>query len=337
MLHRGRGAEEGRRRGRAVEALLEAHVLGPQRAVLGGALDEHREVVGVEGLDDVVVGPVLHGLDRGLDRGVGGHEHDGQLRVGGGEPRLQLEPVHARHLDVEEGHVVAARADEPQRLLAALGHVDLVPVLAEPGAERVAHDRLVVHDQDPQRAGGDAGRRAHGLVSREVRLALGRGRGLGLPRRQVDGERGAAARLGLRRRSVPWWRVDDAVDDGEAEPDALARLLGREERLEDAVEVLLRDAPAGVGDHEPHAVAVAAPPRSRRARRPASPRARSWRGPGSPAGPAPRRRRPSAGPASTRASSVTLEHLGLVLEQHAAALDDRARGPPRRSARRTGG
>ena len=28
--------------------------------------------------------------------------------------------------------------------------VDLVPVLAEPGAERVAHDRLVVDDQDPQ-------------------------------------------------------------------------------------------------------------------------------------------------------------------------------------------
>ena len=60
-LHgRGASAAETPTSGEAPAALsrllLEPHVLGLQRAVLGGAPDEVRELVGVEGLDDVVVG-----------------------------------------------------------------------------------------------------------------------------------------------------------------------------------------------------------------------------------------------------------------------------------------
>src|SRR6185503_802782 len=43
---------------------------------------------------------------------------------------------------------------------------------------------------------------------------------------------------------------DDAVADREAEAGALAHRLGREERVEDLVEVLRRDAAAVVGDGE---------------------------------------------------------------------------------------
>src|SRR5205085_11485639 len=49
--------------------------------------------------------------------------------------------------------------------------------------------------------------------------------------------------------------LDDAVDGGEAEPGAGADLLGREERLEDAHEILLRDAESGIGDLDEDVVA----------------------------------------------------------------------------------
>ena len=51
--------------------------------------------------------------------------------------------------------------------------------------------------------------------------------------------------------------LDDAVRDGEAEAGALADLLGREEGVEQLVEVLGRDADAGVGDRDLDLVVVA--------------------------------------------------------------------------------
>ncbi len=142
---------------------LEAQVLGAQRAVLAGAFDQHRQLVRVEGLDQVVVGPGLHGAHGRVDRGVGGHDHDRQVRVGGLQASLQVEPVHAGHLDVEEGDVVGAAGRQVQRLAGVLGHVDLVAVLPEPAAQGLAHDGLVVDHQQAQggRAAGGLARRGH--------------------------------------------------------------------------------------------------------------------------------------------------------------------------------
>ena len=49
--------------------------------------------------------------------------------------------------------------------------------------------------------------------------------------------------------------LDDAVHGRQAEPGAGAELLGREERLEDAFEVFLRDADPGIGDLDQHVIA----------------------------------------------------------------------------------
>ena len=88
---------------------------------------------------------------------------------------------------------------------------------------------------------------------------------------------------------------DDAVDDGQAEPGALAE--GAAERLEDRVDVLGRDADAFVFDAQDGRASAAARPRAARSERSApplaSPAGRWSRGSRRSAGPAPRRLRPS--------------------------------------------
>src|SRR5690349_19145529 len=94
----------------------------------------------------------------------------------------------------------------------------------------------------PAPAPSDAGERSGGV-----------GRRLG--QRQVDLEpRVAGPGLDLDVAAVAL--DDDAVRDVQAEPRALAHRLGREERLEDPLEVLLRDAGAGVADLDQDVAAV---------------------------------------------------------------------------------
>jgi hypothetical protein len=71
--------------------------------------------------------------------------------------------------------------------------------------------------------------------------------------RQEDPERGALADFAVDIDEAAGL-LDDAVDGGEAEAGALADFLGREERLEDLVADLGRDAGTGVGDVDPHVV-----------------------------------------------------------------------------------
>ena len=56
------------------------------------ALHEVRELVGIEGLDDVVIGAALEGLDRRLHGRVGRHDDDGDIGRALREAGLQLEP-----------------------------------------------------------------------------------------------------------------------------------------------------------------------------------------------------------------------------------------------------
>src|ERR1700722_7283040 len=66
----------------------------------------------------------------------------------------------------------------------------------------------------------------------------------------MDDERGAAARF-ADHGDVPTALLDDAVDDGQPEPGALALLFGGEERLEQLRARLRVDTRAGVADAQP--------------------------------------------------------------------------------------
>src|SRR4029077_3213530 len=77
--------------------------------------------------------------------------------------------------------------------------------------------------------------------------------------RQHEAEAGALVDFALHL-DLSAVRGDDAMADGEPERGALAHGLGGEERAEDLVQVLARDAYAGVGHGEGHRIA-AFPPR----------------------------------------------------------------------------
>jgi hypothetical protein len=126
------------------------------------ALDQVAQFVGVDGLRDVVEGALLQRAHGRFHRRERGDHDDGDVRVDAMDVFLQLHAVHAGHLDVEQRHVDALVLQRPQRFGRVAHGADLVPVLAEPVQERIAHGELVVDDENA------SGWRSHGWISPET-------------------------------------------------------------------------------------------------------------------------------------------------------------------------
>ncbi len=140
---------------------------------------------------------------------------------------------------------------ELEGLFAAGRLDDLVAAGAQQLGGDSAHGVLVLHEQDPARA-GEVSR--HRPFRRRRRWGFGH-RGAGDVHRQEDAEGRALAHLGVHR--DPAVRLlDDAVDRGQAEARPLAHRLGGEEGVEDLVDHAGLDAGAVVGDLDQGLVAV---------------------------------------------------------------------------------
>jgi hypothetical protein len=120
-----------------------------QRAGLERALDHHRDLVDVERLGQVVVGAGLDRRHRDLLAAVGGEQDHRQARVARGDRRDQLEPAHARHLQI--GHHHRGVVELRQRGGARRRGQHAVPALGQHLAQRVQHAGLVVDEQHRRR------------------------------------------------------------------------------------------------------------------------------------------------------------------------------------------
>ena len=127
----------------------------PQRAVLGHqaplrerVAEDDQHFVVLERLGDVVEGAALHRRDRVLHRRERGDHQHRQVVV----DLLQLvergDPVHPRHHHVDDRRVERHRAREVEPLPRAGSKADVVPLAGEQRVENLAHDLLVVDDQD---------------------------------------------------------------------------------------------------------------------------------------------------------------------------------------------
>src|SRR6185437_12047309 len=133
-----------------------------------------------------------------------------------------------------------AGGDDLERRLAALRLDHLVALVAERARAEQPHGILVLDQEQRAGAGQVARRRGVAEIGR-----LGRGEGFAARMaRQEDRERGALLGLAVDEDESAGL-LDDAIDGGEAEAGAGADFLGREERLEDARQILARDADAG--------------------------------------------------------------------------------------------
>ncbi len=124
-----------------LEARDETAVLDDEEPALQPALDGLGGLPEVEGLRDVVVGPLTERVDGGRRGGVAGDEDDAGVLVCGLRRPDDLEPIHSRKVDVGEHEIEAAVRDLDDRVV--------------PG--------LVVHHEDPglraRRFGQHRGRR----------------------------------------------------------------------------------------------------------------------------------------------------------------------------------
>src|ERR1035437_1990180 len=80
----------------AADLLLERCVLDAQYAVLRSAPKDRDEFVVAERLLDVIERALVHGLHRGLERGLRGHEDHGRVRIVCARRRENVDAAHLR-------------------------------------------------------------------------------------------------------------------------------------------------------------------------------------------------------------------------------------------------
>ena len=85
-------------------------------------LQQQFQFVEAEGLGEVIIGAVLHGLHRRLDRAVPGHHHYDRIGTAGLDLMQRLEATHARQFQIEQNDVDAMRVDDAIGVLSGLGH-----------------------------------------------------------------------------------------------------------------------------------------------------------------------------------------------------------------------
>ena len=182
----------------------------------------------------------IAGDEQDAHRGVTALHFGGELGAG-----------HFGHHHVGDDQLdVALALEDVERFPAAGDRIGAVAELLQRADGRAADPGIVLDDQDGGAVaafGGlgvaDRRRRAHrGLLRRRGRAG------------QVDGDGGALAQF-RRDGDIAAGLAREAEDLRKAEPGALADRLGGEEGLEHAVEMLGRDAAAGVGDADADIIA----------------------------------------------------------------------------------
>ena len=113
------------------ERLAEAEILGRHALLFDPALHDVDDLVELERLEHVVVGPALHRVDRRLDGAEAGHDHGervGRCLADGVE---QLDAAHARHFQIADDEVVVAFFKLAERARSVFGGTDDIAFHAE--------------------------------------------------------------------------------------------------------------------------------------------------------------------------------------------------------------
>ena len=132
------------------QLLPQAPVLAHEPGALDGPGHGEEQHVAVEGLGEVVEGPLAHGLDRGVDAAVGGHEDDARARLLALDLLEEGDTGEVRHLEVGEHDVEGLPPEGGEGGLAARRGRHLVAFRAQDQAEDLELGRLVVDDEDPR-------------------------------------------------------------------------------------------------------------------------------------------------------------------------------------------
>ena len=133
------------------QPLLGAPLLLVEPDPLEAALERRQQILGVEGLREIIIGARLQRLDRGLDRRIGRH-HDGD-EIGRAlaqkaqeiDATLEAEP----HIDERDREVAAGDGGKRRRRVGRGGSV--ITLHAQQADEALGEIRIVVDDEDAAR------------------------------------------------------------------------------------------------------------------------------------------------------------------------------------------
>src|SRR6185295_12373076 len=120
-----------------------------QALLFQGPLEDHLQLLHVDGLAQVVLRPQLHGPHGGLHRPVRGHEDHHRLRPHPPDLVQELQAVHPGHAQVGEDDVGIDLLEQGEAGAGVVGLGHVVPVLAQQRLQRRRRVDLVVDDHDP--------------------------------------------------------------------------------------------------------------------------------------------------------------------------------------------
>src|SRR3990170_2772787 len=126
----------------------QAAILLPEALVIHSPADRETHLRQLEGLSEVVVRPLTHGFDGGLEAAEGGHQdhaRPGLDPLGLAEHR---QSVHLVHDQVGEDHRELSRLQGPARRGTARDRGDRPPVALQVLLEEPQHLRIVLDDED---------------------------------------------------------------------------------------------------------------------------------------------------------------------------------------------
>ena len=119
----------------------------------GGAMlqrfrNEVHQFVGIERLGDVIVRAILECANRGIHRGIAGHDDHGHFGIDLVQAGLQFDAIDAGHLDIDESQVLTATSEavESRPRIRLDGH--FVVLTLKPLTQGIPDDGVVVNNQD---------------------------------------------------------------------------------------------------------------------------------------------------------------------------------------------
>ena len=132
------------------ELFAQINVFRNGLVVRQGPISAEPEVVQLEGLFQVIVGPLLHGFDRRFDRAKSSNDnhHCGRVKRAGLLQNIQ--PLRARSFQVQvRNDQVRAVAFHPfQGCFATVVREDLMPLLAQQIRHHLQHGDLVIDNHN---------------------------------------------------------------------------------------------------------------------------------------------------------------------------------------------
>lgn len=129
------------------DLLGELDVFGFQIAAAQGAFEQHFHFIEIQRLGDKMKRPASHGLNRGIDRSVGGHHQDGRRMGKFGCGVDQIHPGIAAEPEIGQEELDGLVFQDEQRLGVVRGEID-IEIFLQRRAQPFAGRAFVVNDEE---------------------------------------------------------------------------------------------------------------------------------------------------------------------------------------------